>query len=671
MKNILGSLAICCLLIVNSAFANTVIVKGTVQDANKNPIANKKVLIATDSLNSTTGCFIMHTVLTNPNGFYIDTLKCLGGDIRRLKIAVENCNGTMLINDPSVTLNNIVESNFVVCLPQPPVPTNCRAIIAANVSGKTVKFNSFESTASGPGDTIISRSWFFGDSSAILTGNRMDPSHDYAKAGSYQACLYIKTKMGCESKYCISFNIKDSVSIPNSCKAIFSTTVKDSTVYFNSEKSVGAFSGDSIINRFWYYLNGKDTIALGGNVVNPSYTYKAAPGTYKVNLIITTKSGCKSAFTDSIVVKPAIPNTCKAYFSFNVKDSLVSFNSEKSAGATATDTIIRRTWFYMQGNSIVQMPLNQINPVIVFPKPGTYQVYLSIATKSGCESRYTDSVVIKATTPLPVPTNCRAFFNFKQEGNQVKFNSAEAMAGAGDSIINRYWIFGDGSSIQDGNRMDPPHTYTKGGSYTVILYIKTKKGCESKYAITIQIPNPPCAVQVQFSAERMGPKKVQFNSSLSAGLNDSIVSRTWRFGDNTTLTGNQVKPVKEYPIQGAYTVCLKVKTANGCEAEACKPVILQDSTNLPQAPNDYIRIVSINPNPVAYRMILTIWSRNNQTDTEVSIYDIYGQLKKTLAKQLIQGNNVLEINTEFLPKGPYYLKVSCKNGKDSRAFYKL
>ncbi|OYU55870.1 MAG: hypothetical protein CFE25_01055 [Chitinophagaceae bacterium BSSC1] len=577
MKNILGSLAICCLLIFNTALANTVIVKGTVQDANKNPIANKKVLIATDSVNSASGCYITHTVLTNPNGFYIDTLKCLGGDIRKLKIAVENCNGTMLINDPNVTLNNVVESNFVVCVTTSPVPTNCRAIIAINITGKTVKFNSFESTASGPGDSIISRSWFFGDSSSILVGNRVDPSHDYLNAGSYQACLYIKTKAGCESKYCISFNIKDSVP----------------------------------------------------------------------------------------------PTTCKAYFSFSVKDSVVNFNSEKSAGANSADTIIRRTWFYMQGNTAIQFGSNVKNPTLVFPKPGTYQVYLSIATKSGCESRYTDSVVIKATTPLPVPTNCRAFFQFKQEQNQVKFNSADAMAGAGDSIINRYWIFGDGSSIQDGNRIDPPHTYTRGGSYTVILYIKTKLGCESKYAVTIQIPNPPCAVQLQFSAERNGTKKVQFNSSLSSAANDSIVSRTWRFGDNTTLTGNQVKPLKEYPIQGAYTACLKVKTANGCEAELCKPVILQDSTNLPQAPNDYIRIVSINPNPVAYRMILTIWSRNNQTDTEVSIYDIYGQLKKTLTKQLIQGNNVLEINTEFLPKGPYYLKVSCKNGKDSRAFYKL
>ncbi len=484
MKKLLGSLTISCLFILNSVLANTVIVKGTIQDANKNPIANKKVIIATDSLNSASGCYITHSVLTNSNGIYIDTIKCLGGDIRKLKIAVENCNGTMLINDPNVTNTNIVESNFVVCLQPTPAPNNCKAFITFNITGQTVKFNSVQSNASGPGDSIINRSWFFGDSSSILSGNRIDPVHEYAKPGSYQACLYIKTKFGCESKYCVSFNIKDSVVIP----------------------------------------------------------------------------------------------------------------------------------------------------------------------------------------PL---TNCRAFFNIKQEQNQVKFNSADAMAGAGDSIINRYWIFGDGLSIQDGNRIDPPHTYTKGGSYTVILYIKTKQGCESKYAVTIQIPNPPCAVQLQFSAERIGTKKVQFNSSLSSAFNDSIVSRTWKFGDNTSLTGNQVKPLKEYPIQGAYTVCLKVKTANGCEAEMCKPVILQDSINLPQAPNNFIRIVSINPNPVAYRMILTIWSRNNQTDTEVSIYDIYGQLKKTLVKQLIQGNNVLEINTEFLPKGPYYLKVSCKNGKDSRAFYKL
>ncbi|MEQ1624080.1 MAG: PKD domain-containing protein, partial [Sediminibacterium sp.] len=236
MKNFLGSIAICCLFLVNTTLANTVIVKGTVKDANQKPIANKKVTISTDSLNSATGCFITHTVLTNPNGYYIDTIKCLGGDVRKLKIAVENCNGTVIIKDPNITLNNIVESNFVICVPPPTVPNNCKAFFAINITGKSVKFKSFESIAAGPGDSIISRSWLLGDSSSILTGNRIDPSHDYAKAGSYQACLYIKTKAGCESKYCVSFKIKDSAVIPplTNCRAFFNFKQEQNQIKFNS-----------------------------------------------------------------------------------------------------------------------------------------------------------------------------------------------------------------------------------------------------------------------------------------------------------------------------------------------------------------------------------------------------------------------------------------------------
>jgi hypothetical protein len=56
---------------------------------------------------------------------------------------------------------------------------------------------------------------------------------------------------------------------------------------------------------------------------------------------------------------------------------------------------------------------------------------------------------------------------------------------------------------------------------------------------------------------------------------------------------------------------------------------------------------------------------------EISVYDIYGMLKFSFKKQLVQGNNVMEVATEKLPKGPYYLKVSSSNGKESKVFYKL
>jgi hypothetical protein len=70
-------------------------------------------------------------------------------------------------------------------------------------------------------------------------------------------------------------------------------------------------------------------------------------------------------------------------------------------------------------------------------------------------------------------------------------------------------------------------------------------------------------------------------------------------------------------------------------------------------------------------MMVTIANNNSSTDAEISVIDIYGNVKFTLKKNLLQGNNMIEISAEALPHGPYFLKLSTKYGKDSKAFYKL
>jgi hypothetical protein len=122
---------------------------------------------------------------------------------------------------------------------------------------------------------------------------------------------------------------------------------------------------------------------------------------------------------------------------------------------------------------------------------------------------------------------------------------------------------------------------------------------------------------------------------------------------------------------GMYNSCLQIKTLYGCEAQVCKQVVVQDTVTTPQSSVDYVKIISINPNPVVTRMMATIFSRNSNVEAEITIYDIYGTRKLTVKKLLAQGNNMIEIGTEFLYHGPYFLKVSTKNGIDSKAFYKL
>lgn len=475
--------------------ANIVIVKGTIKDSNNVYLSNRLVKIySTDTSNG--GCLISHNVYTNPNGFYIDTLKCTGGDIRKLYLIVENCTGAKITRDPVVPQTGIVEVNFVICSnPNIPIPTptNCKAYFNSTVTDSIVKFNSVESSAS---------------------------------------------------------------SNPGTAK-------------------------DSIISRTWYFLNNyPNTATLTGNRVDPTYTYS---------------------------------------------------------------------------------------------KPGTYQVYLVIKTKYGCESKYSATVTIKA--PI-TPTSCKSFFTKTITDGLVKFNSADAKAAnEKDSIISRYWIFGEttnSSGVLQGNIIDPSHGYSKPGKYIVILYIKTKSGCESRYADTINITHVNCKAKADFNAEKISLKKVLFNSSLSfAQTGDSIIQRTWNFGDNSTLSGNQIKLEREYPTQAIYTACLQIKTLNGCVADTCKKVIVQDTANIRPIAVDFIKILAINPNPVVYNFRATIYSSSNNIETEINIYDIYGVLKSTMKMVLTKGNNIVEVQTANLYHGPYFLRVVSKSGKDSKIFYKL
>jgi PKD repeat protein len=471
-------------------FANTIIVKGTVKDSSNHYLANRLVKIySADSSNG--GCLISHNVYTNPNGFYIDTLKC-NGDIRKLLIIVENCTGKKITNDPAVTTTGIVESNFIICtnpnIPQP-IP-GCKAVIAYTLNDSIAQFNSKESSVGTvPGslpDSIISRTWLFGDSSSILTGNRIDPIHIYKNPGEYTVTLTIKTKSGCESSYQLSIQI----------------------------------------------------------------------------------------------TKPKNPTSCKSHFTKTITNGL------------------------------------------------------------------------------------------------VKFNSSDALAaGSKDSIINRYWIFGEttnSSGVLQGNIIDPTHTYTKPGKYIVLLYIKTEAGCESKYADTITISKVVCTAKADFSVEKIGLKKVIFNSELSTvQTGDSIVQRIWKFGDNNYLLGNSIKIEREYPTQGIYTACLQIKTLNGCVADTCKQVVNQDTANIRPISVDFIKILAINPNPVITNFRATIYSSTKDIECEIEVYDIYGVLKSSFKKVLAKGNNIVEVQTANLYHGPYFLRVISKSGKDTKIFYKL
>ena len=530
-----------------------------------------------------------------------------------------------------------------------------------------------------PGDSIISTSWRFSDGTS-LDGNVENPYKQFKQAGKYTICAISKTQKGCVSEACITIDVKDSVITPTDCKAYFTYEVKDLVVYLNSARSLASSGGvgtqaDSIVSRTWIF---GDTVRypVAGKQTEMQYAF-TKPGTYPVILTIKTRLGCESRYVAYVVIPPV---ECRFDTKIGVGKhiGLVYEFVNPAHNLPSADSIVKRTWNFGDGTSIDG---NNAAPIKLYTKPGKYRVCLVAKSLKGCISENCMDVIITDSTKQP--STCKASFSYRISGNIVYFNSSASVPSANginslvlDSIVSRTWYFGDnaaGTPGLSGNEVETKREYLKPGTYTAYLVIKTKAGCESKFSVTFIIgtPQPECRAIAEFKFELAGKNKIQFASGASSAVaGDSITQRIWSFGDNTVMTGNIVNPVKEYRLSGSYKVCLQVKTAKGCKADVCKEVKLPDTLNTPSTNITYIKIITINPNPVQSKMAVTVWSKLPDMPTEFTIYDVNGNPKMSFKKTLMAGNNTLEIYADRLTPGLYFLRVANAYGKDSMQFYK-
>ena len=212
------------------------------------------------------------------------------------------------------------------------------------------------------------------------------------------------------------------------------------------------------------------------------------------------------------------------------------------------------------------------------------------------------------------------------------------------------------------------HTFPREGSYEVCLVIKTAAGCESKVCKPIVIP-PVNKIEctARFVFEKLGPLKFRFNSNTSnLAPNDNIIERKWDFKDGTS--GNEISPVHEFAKPGNYEVCLKIRTARGCENIFCAVVKVDgaEGSNEPM-----VKIVSLYPSPVKENLKAVIFSRNSNVIATVSIVNIYGIVQSVRQVTMTGGNNSYSIPVHTLPIGPYIFKVMTQYGTVSRTFYKM
>jgi PKD repeat protein len=548
--------------------------------------------------------------------------------------------------------------------------SSCHANYSFNISTSGAVY--FTNTSSTLNITTAGYLWTFGDGTS---SNVINPVHTF-NAGTYTVCLKIGSGSGCYDSVCKTITIAPTTNTP--CEAVFSfatlPTVPPAGVafqFYSGNSHATSAAGDSITERIWHWGDGGTTT---GNVVNPIHTYLTGAGTYNVCLIIRSASGCRDTTCKSLTIYPPATN-CEAVFSFQGASPtstgfLYYFTSSGShATSAAGDSIRERVWKWGDGTSTTG---NLVSTSHTYTAAGTYNVCLIIRTVSGCSDTTCKTITITA------PTSCVAYFTYEHlpststSVRAVRFNSSMSVAGPGDSIIYRKWMFGDGSTLT-GNDVSPLHQYAQPGTYTVCLIIRTKLNCEKTICKTVVIPQVVQGCVPHFTWQRTtSPKTVAFNSISSwVPAGDSIVQRKWNFGDATPiLGGNVIAPTHTYLNFGVYSVSLRIITAQNCEKTFYGYVNVQDSIN--NNPTiEPVKIISLYPNPASIQTQTVVWSLHNNVSAELAIYDIYGSKKWSINKILLQGNNVTVLPTGFLAPGPYYFRVTTMYGVKSKAFFKF
>lgn len=345
-----------------------------------------------------------------------------------------------------------------------------------------------------------------------------------------------------------------SIEITSTCKAAFQyeplNTNSDGYGLWVLGSSIIPF-GDSILKENWSWGDGAITEGTYPEVNSAIHRYKTSD-TINVCLSIQTLKAC----ADTLCVAVSIPLDgirCFSEINYAVDSNTVKFNSG-SSWTSCPDSIISRAWSF--GDS-TYLNGNIVDPSHTYSDTGYHYVCLTIKTKLGCE--HTTCIYVDIHGPR---IECAAKFEYNisdhnNNGYPVKFNSNMSEASDADSIIQRIWNWGDGTS-QDGNQVDPTHYYHEPGVYEVCLTIKTKLGCEDIYCEHIEIEKHDeitCTAKFEFNKEQYNNDGygVKFNSNMSeTSEGDIIVQRTWDFGDSSIEDGNYIDPLHYYQNNDAY-----------------------------------------------------------------------------------------------------------------------
>lgn len=248
------------------------------------------------------------------------------------------------------------------------------------------------STLIDGGDTINSWNWDFGDGSAISTA--ANTSYNYNAAGNYSVLLIVETNNGCKD------TISHSVTVYSNPVAAFNYPDSGCAPVCAQLIDVSQALSGNITNWDWSFSGGSPSQSVSSS---PAICWNA-PGTYDVQLIVTTYYGCK----DTLLM----PNYIQV-FAFPEADFCItpSQNSVNTPSFTFCDLwspdVVGWTWDFGDSSSIDTVstdPLHNYSATATNNDFYSNNVCLYVQNQHGCRDSICKTVELFPEFSFFVPT---------------------------------------------------------------------------------------------------------------------------------------------------------------------------------------------------------------------------------------------------------------------------
>lgn len=232
-------------------------------------------------------------------------------------------------------------------------------------------------------------------------------------------------------------------------------------------------------------------------------------------------------------------------------DETATFDASNSSDRNGN--IVSYKWDYGD-----QTTGSGVNSTHAYSSEGIYTVTLTIIDNDGIAD-----IATKLITVMPKPLPPEASFTFSptspEVGQTVTFDASNSSDPDG-TIVNYFWIFGDGTTENQTGEVTTIHSYTSEGSYNVTLTVTDNDQLTNTTAKSITVSPPPKeAPEASFSYSPLNPEvneTVTFDASGSSDADGTIINYMWDFGDGTTGAG--ITATHSYTLNGTYTVVLTV-----------------------------------------------------------------------------------------------------------------